>query len=199
VHTFTYARSGIPLLAKLPRPLQALHSLFYTTVTVFPFIVTIVYWAQLYDGHWYTEVFRGWSNVSQHALNSAMALFEIIVPRTEPPLAIHMLWLIIILALYLCVAYVTYADKGFYTYNFLDPEEQGAMLAAWIVGIAVGCCILFGVVWGLIWMRKKVTEEKMGLKGKFFGGATAMEDASSSVVRELEEGKHEGSVPLENR
>ncbi|KAK3362653.1 hypothetical protein B0T25DRAFT_11725 [Lasiosphaeria hispida] len=167
VHTFTYARSGIALLDRWPRPLQALHSAYYTTVVVYPFVVTIVFWARLYSGHWFALPFDGWSNVSEHAMNSGFALFEIVFARTNPPSPVHMLWLILVLALYLSLAYLTHATRGFYPYDFLDPVKQGAFVAAYVFGIAIGALIVFGVVWGLIWLRKYVTEKKLGKDGKF--------------------------------
>ncbi|EAQ92655.1 hypothetical protein CHGG_00890 [Chaetomium globosum CBS 148.51] len=182
IHTFTYARTGAALLDRFPRPLQALHSAFYTTVVVYPFIVTIVYWGVLFSGPWFAEVYSGWSNVSQHALNSAFALFELTIPRTDPPPPLHMLWLILVLALYLAVAYITHADKGFYPYSFLDPGEQGPLVAAYVFGIAVGCLIVFGVVWGLIWLRRYVTETRLGKQGKF---AKAGRDLSAAGDMEM--------------
>ncbi|KAK4230686.1 hypothetical protein QBC38DRAFT_507274 [Podospora fimiseda] len=173
VHTFTYARTGVPLLDRFPRPLQTLHSAFYTTIIVYPFVVTIVYWARLYDGKWWPEVFEGWSNVSQHLLNSAFALFEIIIPRTDTPPLVHMLWLIVVLALYLSLAYVVEATRGFYPYDFLDPVEQGAWVAAYVFGIAIGCIILFGFAWSCIKLRKYLTETKFGKHGKFAGSLRA--------------------------
>ena len=167
IHTFTYARTGVPLLNRLPRPLQALHSAFYTTIVVYPFIVTVVFWARLYSGHWFTETYAGWSNVSQHALNSVFAFSEIVLPRTDLPLPIHMLWLIFVLALYLALAYLTKATKGFYPYDFLDPQKQGKLVAAYVFGIAVGCILVFGLAWGAIWLRKFITETKLGKTGKF--------------------------------
>ncbi|KAJ9130866.1 FAR-17a/AIG1-like protein [Pleurostoma richardsiae] len=168
VHTFTYAHRGTPLLDRLPRPLQALHSLFYTSVCVFPPIVTVIYWAVLFDGTWFPREFDAWQNLSQHALNSAAALFEIVVPRTAPPPVIHLLWLIVLLALYLGLAYVTRATEGFYTYSFLDPGENGSgVVAGYILGIGVGCCVVFGLVYGAIWLRVWVTEKKLGMDGKF--------------------------------
>ncbi|KAK3694688.1 hypothetical protein B0T22DRAFT_533691 [Podospora appendiculata] len=166
-HTFTYARSGVALLDRFPRPLQALHSAFYTTIVVYPFVVTIVFWGRLYSGHWFTVAFEGWSNVSQHAMNSVFAMFEIVVARTNPPPPVHMLWLILILALYLSLAYLTDATKGFYPYDFLDPSKQHALVAAYVFGIAAGCLILFGVAWGLVWLRRYITETRLGLDGKF--------------------------------
>lgn len=63
-HTLVYALKGRSWLDRWPRPLQALHTFFYTTVVTFPFLVTIVYWAILYDGPWFPEEFNAWSNVS---------------------------------------------------------------------------------------------------------------------------------------
>lgn len=64
LHSLSYARSGESWLRSWPRPLQAAHAIFYTTVVTFPFLVTIVYWAILYSGPWFPEVFNAWSNVS---------------------------------------------------------------------------------------------------------------------------------------
>ncbi len=174
VHTATYAATGRPLLDRFPRPLQALHALFYTTITVFPFIVTIVYWGRLYSGHWFAREFDAWSNISQHALNSAFALFEVVVPRTPRPLWIHLLWLIVILALYLGLAYITRASKGFYVYNFLDPATSGSgAVAAYVFGIAAACIIIYLLAHGLIALRKWITEDKLGLDGKFAHGGSS--------------------------
>lgn len=101
-------------------------------------------------------------------MNSMFALFEIVVPRTDAPPVLHMLWLIVLLALYLALAYVTKATKGFYTYSFLDPGENGkGAVVGYVFGIAAGCIVVFGVAWGLIWIRKWVTERKMERMGKF--------------------------------
>ncbi|KAK0630077.1 hypothetical protein B0T17DRAFT_506576 [Bombardia bombarda] len=200
VHTFTYARNSsssssstghhVALLDRLPRPLQALHSAYYTTIVVYPFVVTIVFWGRLYSGHWFAASFDGWSNISQHAMNSAFALFEIVVPRTDPPPPLHMLWLLVVLALYLALAYVTEATKGFYPYDFLDPSKQHGLVAAYVFGIAVGALILFAVAWGLIWLRRYITETRLGMHGKFAGASeitarpVAEEDVEMSGVRE---------------
>ncbi|KAK4673360.1 hypothetical protein QC763_111260 [Podospora pseudopauciseta] len=182
IHTFTYARTGRPLLDRFPRFLQALHSAFYTTIVVYPFVVTIVYWARLFDGRWYKLAYEGWSNISQHALNSVFAFFEIVIPRTDTPPPLHILWLIFVLALYLALAYVTEATKGFYTYDFLDPEKQKGWVAVYVFGIAIGCVILFGVAWGLIRLRKWVAETKLGMEGKFAG----VKREKGLVEREIE-------------
>lgn len=43
-HTFQYARYGQAPLQKWPKILQFLHSLYYSTIVLFPFLVTAVYW-----------------------------------------------------------------------------------------------------------------------------------------------------------
>jgi hypothetical protein len=167
-HTLIYILTGTPPLSRLPRPLQAFCSLFYTTIVVYPFIVTIVYWGVLYSSPWFPTVFGAWSNISQHAMNSLFALFEILLTRTDTLPLVHMLWLIVILAMYCGLAYVTHATKGFYVYSFLDPGRNGrGAVVGYIFGIAVGCIIVFGVAWGLIWTRRWVTEKKFAKTGKF--------------------------------
>jgi len=71
IHTLSYARTGRALLDSWPRALQALHSLFYTTIVVYPFIVTIVYWAILYDGPWFPSDFDAFTNVRLLTLSAA--------------------------------------------------------------------------------------------------------------------------------
>jgi hypothetical protein len=181
LHTLTYAISGAtPLLNRFWRPFQALHYLFYSSITTFPLLVTIVYWAVLYSK--FDSIYHIWSNTSEHGLNSLFALFEILMTRINPPPWVHLLWLIVILAAYLGLAYLTHATKHVYVYNFLNPAPKvlnaeghnvggvGGLVAAYVVGIAVGICVLFCVVKGLVWVRKWVTETKCGMMGKFYAG-----------------------------
>ncbi|KAM0335361.1 hypothetical protein ACHAQA_000406 [Verticillium albo-atrum] len=170
IHTLTYALRARPLLDSFPRPLQALHALFYTTITVYPWLVTIVYWGVLYSGPWFEQPYQAYSNISQHALNSAFALFEIIIPRTayDQMRLVHMLWLIVILAFYLALAYMTEATRGFYPYGFLDPKANGSgAVAGYILGIAAASIIIFWIVKGLVWVRQWLTERRLGMDGKF--------------------------------
>ncbi|KAJ4393863.1 hypothetical protein N0V93_003079 [Gnomoniopsis smithogilvyi] len=204
LHTFSYARTGTPLLDRLPRPLQALHAFYYTTVTVYPFIVTAVYWGLIYPGVWFTVTYDAWSNTSEHALNSVFAFFEIVVPRTPAPLWIHAWWIVFVLALYLTLAYVTYYTKGFYTYTFLDIQTQGsAITAGYILGIAVGAVIVFSIVKGVIHLRLWATERKGGFEGKFAdkplggsrgsGEAGGLEDVEMGRVEKLGSSGGDGS------
>ncbi len=55
-----------------------------------------------------------------HALNTVFAGLEIILPRSDPHPWLLLVPIIIILALYLALAYLTHATEGFYVYSFLD-------------------------------------------------------------------------------
>ncbi|PMD16367.1 hypothetical protein NA56DRAFT_316168 [Hyaloscypha hepaticicola] len=185
LHTFTYAlHGGTPLLNRFPRPLQALHYLFYTTIVTYPFLVTIVYWAILYSG--FATTFALWSNISQHAMNSVFGIFELVFSRINPSPWIHLLWLIILLGSYCGLAYLTYATKHYYVYNFLNPnpshdvyvngvkQNQGGVgkgaVVGYVFGIAAAIIIIFCLSKGLQWVRKWASEKKWGMTGKFYAG-----------------------------
>jgi hypothetical protein len=172
-HTLIYAIRGRAPLESWPRILQVLYSFFYTTIITFPFLVTIVYWVLLYSSPYYSRSVDQWRDISKHGLNSLVALFEyvgptatevsftnpsrLIFPDTRPPPFLHLLGLILILALYLCLAYITHETQGFYPYAFLDPADGSARLAGYIIGILAAAVIIFIIVWGLVWLRRRFT------------------------------------------
>jgi len=177
-HTFQYARYGQAPLQKWPKILQFLHSLYYSTIVLFPFLVTAVYWTLLRPSGWFTVVYEAWSNISVHALNALWAGFEIFLTRAGPMPWIHLPFLILFLAGYLGVAYITKATQGFYTYTFLDPKEDGSgMVAAYVGGIAVGICLLFAVVAGVNWVKVWFFEKVVGIDESQFvhGGSRRRE------------------------
>ncbi|MCJ1252607.1 hypothetical protein MMC24_000413 [Lignoscripta atroalba] len=177
LHTFSYARHGTSWLQRWPRPLQAAHGIYYSTVVTYPILVTIVFWVILYSGPWFPVEFDAWHNISQHALNSFYCLFEILIPRTSPPPPFHVVCLVLILALYLALAYLTHATQGFYPYNFLDPGNGSGKTAGYILGILAAVLVIFGLVWLMLWLRRWLTEKVLGMGGKFSRrGARRFED-----------------------
>jgi hypothetical protein len=103
-------------------------------------------------------------------MNSLFALFEAFLTRTNPRPWIHLPLIIIILALYLGLAYLTRYTQGYYVYGFLDPSKGAGRTAGYILGIAAGIIVVFLIVKGLMWMRKWFTETKLGRTGKFHDG-----------------------------
>ncbi|KAG2362898.1 hypothetical protein BDR07DRAFT_1450944 [Suillus spraguei] len=146
-------------LQKWPRILQLLHVLLNTTITIFPIIVTVVFWTLLASSSTFSTRYSAWSNVSQHAMNSSFALFEILLTNTSPSPWSHIIPCFFLFASYLGVAYITYATQGFYTYSFLDPSVEHGLLAAYIIGMGVGYCILFAIVKGICTLRCRLSSE----------------------------------------
>ncbi|ETS81910.1 hypothetical protein PFICI_06912 [Pestalotiopsis fici W106-1] len=199
IHTFTYARWNVALLDKWPRPLQAMHAFYHTTITTYPFLVTIVYWGILYTygSAWFPTKYAAWSNLSEHGFNSFFALFEIFVTRTNPAPWIHIFWLIVVLALYLSLAYITYATKGFFVYSFLDPTVmQHGLVAAYVFGIAIIIVIIFSLVKGAAWSRRWLTESKLGMEGKMaHGGLPGTTRSAASSWRDEQDVEMAASSP----
>ncbi|EIM88717.1 uncharacterized protein STEHIDRAFT_75460 [Stereum hirsutum FP-91666 SS1] len=139
-----------------PRILQFLHMLLFSTIIVYPIITTAVFWSLLTSSTTLSGTVNAWTNISVHALNTALAAFEIFLTNMPPTPYLHVVFLVILLAFYLGVAYITFATQGFYVYDFLDPSEQGALLAAYIVGIGAGCVVVFLVTRNLCLARQKI-------------------------------------------
>ena len=88
---------------------------------------------------------------------------------------------IVLLGGYLGVAYITHATQGIYSnfmslcvfllsilplipaYSFLDPKKQGKLLAAYIIGIAVGQVIIFVIIRWVIMLREKIAKRQKGV------------------------------------
>ncbi|KAF7292124.1 hypothetical protein MIND_01239400 [Mycena indigotica] len=155
VQTAAYARWGTYPLRRWPRALQAAHVVLQSTVVVFPIIVTVVFWALLSSPDTFKTTYSTWSNISIHGLNSLWALLEILFTNAPPAPWLALPLQIALLGGYLGVAYVTHATQGFYTYSFLDPAAQGALLAAYIVGIAGGDVVVFLAGRGVVVLRQR--------------------------------------------
>jgi hypothetical protein len=106
-----------------------------------------------------------WANISRHILNTAFSLFEVAFTHAGPTPWIHLPFVIVILASYLGIAYITRATQGFYgkppplipfflrrgvlinpfilAYSFLNPHKEHGKLAIYIVGIALAACLAF--------------------------------------------------------
>ncbi|KAK4494668.1 hypothetical protein PRZ48_014024 [Zasmidium cellare] len=161
LHTASYSIREKALLQSWPAPLKYLHSVFYATVTVFPFIVTAVYWAVLSKDAFVSQ-FSTWSNISEHAMNSAFAFVELALPRSQPHPWINLAPLILLLALYLSLAYLTHETEGIYVYDFLDPSNGSGSVTGYCFAILAACIVIFIVVRYLQLLRQWLAEQKLG-------------------------------------
>ncbi|KAJ5154720.1 uncharacterized protein N7500_010159 [Penicillium coprophilum] len=165
IHTASYARTGRSVLFdRWPRGLRVLHSLLYVTITTYPFLVTVVFWAVIFTPPWYKTTFTRWQNISQHGLNSADALLEIIIPATAPHPFIAMPFLLLMLLLYLCVAYITHETEGWYPYSFLDVGGHGhksKRVVGYYFGVLGAVLVVFVISWALIHLRCRLTHGRI--------------------------------------
>lgn len=145
VHTFMYAIRQHTWLHSWPKSLQLAHSLFYSTVTSFPFLVTIVFWGTMNSG-WPAGRFEQWINISVHGLNSVFAIVEIILPATAAPPLTHLSVVLLILSIYLGLAYLTRYTQGFYVYEWMNPAHGNASIILHVLGYAGGMLAIFLVV-----------------------------------------------------
>ncbi|KAF2123005.1 hypothetical protein BDV96DRAFT_481665 [Lophiotrema nucula] len=158
IHTFFYWRRGTAWLYTWPRPLQLLHSFYYTTMTCFPFLVSVVFWGTMYSGPWSAlGRFEQWINLSVHGLNSLFAITEIILPATKRAPWSHLSVLLVVLSLYLGLAYLTRWTGGFYVYEWMNPAHGWVSIVVHIVCYTGGIVTIFFLVQGAIWARAYLT------------------------------------------
>lgn len=159
-HTLRFAMSGATQypLQRWGRVAQGMHACYYAANTVFPPIVTITFWAILYKAPFFPAREQQWSNISMHGLNSAYMLLEVILPCTPVLPLLSLPVLIVILALYLGLAYLTHDTQGFYAYSFLNPQEGASKRALYIVGILLATVVVWLLVRAAIWARIRLTK-----------------------------------------
>jgi len=181
-------------LQKWPRILQLLHVMLGTTIVSFPILVTIVFWGLLASSSVFSTKFNAWSNISIHALNTVWSLFEMIGTNSPPPRWPMLPFMIFILALYLALAYVTYATQRFYPYAFLNPAKEHDRLAVYIIGIAVAGCVVFSLAKTIMWIRMRAVSRK---QARATGGLDDVDDVMES--REMKARPGSSSSILETR
>lgn len=98
--------------------------------------------------------------ISQHGIIGAYALLEIFLTTTPTHPLINLPFLILILLLYLALAYLTHKTQDFYTYSFLDPGAHGkhsGKVTGYCFAILAIIVVAFAVTWLFIWLRRKWT------------------------------------------
>lgn len=145
IHGFFLVRRGQTWIHnKFPPALQLLHSLWYTTVTTFPFLVSSVFWGTMM-GSWPKGRYEQWLNLSVHGLNSLFALLEIWLPGTGRSPISHLAVLLVVLSLYLGLAYLTKLTQDFYVYEWLNPAHGHWSIVFHILGYTGGVITIFAL------------------------------------------------------
>ena len=142
-----------------PLSLQILHSILYSSIVCLPFLVSAIYWASMWVGPWFKQDFDSWSAISIHVLNSIFATFEIVATQTSPLPWLHLPALLVIMALYLGVAYLTKATAGVYVYLWLDPKVGAGKIIAHVIGYGMAMVVIFNLVRAAMWLRCRLTNK----------------------------------------
>lgn len=119
--------------------------------------VTIAYWGTLWGRVWIEQRYVEWLNLSVYTLNSGFALEEIIIPATSAPPLTHLCVVLLILSLYLGLAYLTKATQGWYVYEWMNPAHGNLSIVLHVFIYAAVMIAIFFAIWGGIWLRKKLT------------------------------------------
>ncbi|KAJ7114185.1 hypothetical protein C8R43DRAFT_935313 [Mycena crocata] len=155
--TALYARHGQKAypLQRWAKPWRFMHLTLLSTITVYPILVSIVFWGMLADASTFETRFEAWSAISVHLLNSVFALFEILLTNTPASAWILLVPGMLLLIGYVGVVYITYATQGFYAYSFMNPSGHPGKTALYILGIGLAECILFSIVHGIVLLRQR--------------------------------------------
>jgi hypothetical protein len=152
LHTYGYWRTGYSSLSRWPRFLQCAHTVLYSSVTVFPPIMTILYWTVLSDKTTFSTTYNAWLNISIHLINTMFVLTEVVFNSIPAQPFIHLLPLELCFLLYLPIVYITASTQGFYVFPFLNPDKPD-VLAAGIIAIAFGIVAMFFVIQGTAYSK----------------------------------------------
>ncbi|KAF7317444.1 hypothetical protein HMN09_00481100 [Mycena chlorophos] len=178
---------GYPL-QRWHKALRWLHLALLSTITTFPLLVSLVFWAVIADSSTFDTRFdstsvpiavpslppsfaspspvanarKAWSAISVHALNSVFALFEILGTNTPRVAWVFLPVGMLVLIAYTGVIYITYATQGFYAYSFMNPDGHPGKLALHIFGVGAAEVVMFCVAWGLVTLRVKLLARRAG-------------------------------------
>ncbi|KAJ7257199.1 hypothetical protein B0H12DRAFT_1111419 [Mycena haematopus] len=183
LQTALYARHGQKAypLQRWAKPWRFLHLLLLSTITVFPILVSIVFWGVIADASTFDNRFDAWDAISVHLLNSVFALFEIILTNTPAASWILLPFAIGILSCYVGVVYITYATQGFYAYSFMDPAHGHVRVAIYIIGIGIAECVVFTLVHGIVLLRQHSVARFFPASGTPSSDAKSLSSASDDM------------------
>ncbi|KAJ2303481.1 hypothetical protein IWW55_002907 [Coemansia sp. RSA 2706] len=146
VHTASACR-GRATFTRMPRVLRLLHWLLFESVLVYAVVVSVLFWAVLYDAQAYAGGRHRWLNASVHAGNVA----GIMVDAAAGGMALsghwsHVLALEAVALAYVALAYVNRAANGWFVYGFLDYERLGWRVLGIIVGLLAALAVIYYVL-----------------------------------------------------
>ncbi|KAJ1980151.1 hypothetical protein H4R34_002560 [Dimargaris verticillata] len=135
---------GQNLLERAPSWARALYWFLYETVVTFHILVPVVYWALLSSQLRTDTSLELYSSIAPHAIDFVVMAVELIFNRQILEVS-HVVIPVIILALYLALAFLVWGTEHYFVYSFLDFYKLHGWVALICVAIAVAFCIIFFV------------------------------------------------------
>ncbi|KAJ1644135.1 hypothetical protein IWQ61_010451, partial [Dispira simplex] len=124
------------LLEGAPRIVQLVHWWLYETITTFHILVPLVYWTLLKSQLNTNSALHFYTSIGAHAIDFVVMAIEVLLNR-QKVVPTHCVILLIILVLYLGLAYLVWGATGFFVYSFLNFEAKKGFVALYVLGVAV--------------------------------------------------------------
>ncbi|KAF9901787.1 hypothetical protein EC991_005669 [Linnemannia zychae] len=116
-------------------------TLLYSSVVVFHIVVPAIYWGMLFDPNNTMDTLNQYVDYSHHGADFACILVEMIFNRMELPW-VAVLGPLVMIILYMFLAWVYFAARGEWLYGFLD-WSKGGIAAGWYIGLLLIFALLF--------------------------------------------------------
>ncbi|KAJ7205494.1 hypothetical protein GGX14DRAFT_698523 [Mycena pura] len=155
LQTAVYARhreKGYPLQGSA-KPWRFLYLALLSTITVFPFLVTTMFWALVYNSSTFASGSSGLSAISEGLLSAVFALFEILLTDTPASAWLLLPFGILLLLLYIGLGFIVFATQGSYT---VAQNTHPLQLALNILTIVLIECAVFAIVHWIVALRQRV-------------------------------------------
>lgn len=140
------------------RPLQVCHTLLVSTISSFPLMVTVIFWSVLSGPTSLADPYSIFANIGKHTLNYVLTMVDLVIlSRTPLRPWWHLVFLIILLALYLGIVKITYDRFHVWVYGFFNLQQFGVPLVV-MFSLLLGVFVVasFCVSQGLILLREFV-------------------------------------------
>ncbi|RKP37309.1 hypothetical protein BJ085DRAFT_10807, partial [Dimargaris cristalligena] len=129
-------------LARVSTPVRAAYWFLYESVAVLHLLVPIVFWALLSSAFDTSTSLTMFSSIGPHATDFFLMATEVLFNRQLLQLS-HMVVLLIVLALYLALAYLVWGATQVFVYSFLNFHKLHGYIALVVLAMGVFCCLLF--------------------------------------------------------
>ncbi|KAI8321696.1 hypothetical protein GQ54DRAFT_275616 [Martensiomyces pterosporus] len=162
-HTVQFWRRGTASsFTSMPRILQLMHWLLFSSALVYAIVVTVIFWGVLFKSSEYKSSASLWSTASVHALNTVFMVVDMFVgAMVLSPHWTHPTVLSFIGLLYVMLAYLNEAINGWFTYSFLNYKKLKAVEFPVILGILAGFLVAYYVLYGI----HQLVDRVLPLKG----------------------------------